>query len=136
MKIAVPTRGDVVENHFGQCDIYTILTIDNQNKIEKTEILPSPQGCGCKSDIAATLRQIGVDTMLAGNMGQGALNTLTHQGIQVIRGNSGNINQVVENFLSGNAIDSGITCAQHEHHHPDDHHHGEEGHSCSHNHHG
>jgi len=125
MKIAIPTNGETVEDHFGQCDTYTIFTIGNEKQIEKIEILPSPQGCGCKSDIAGTLNKIGVGIMLAGNMGQGALNTLNHYGIDVYRGNSGNIKDLVANFLNGKISDSGKSCASHEH---------SEGHQCGHNH--
>ncbi len=124
MKIAIPTSGETVEGHFGQCEIYTIFTIGNDKQIEKTEILPSPQGCGCKSGIASTLNKIGVDVMLAGNMGEGALNTLNHFGIDVYRGNSGNINELVANFLNGKINDSGKSCGIHEQH--------EEGHNCGH----
>jgi len=41
---------------------------------------------------------MGVDVMLAGNMGQGALNVLNQYGIDVYRGNSGNIKDLVANF--------------------------------------
>ena len=87
MKIAVPTAGNVVDDHFGHCQFYTIFTIDNNSVINK-EILPSPQGCGCKSNIASVLSEMGVKYMLAGNMGQGALNVLNSNGIEVLRGNS------------------------------------------------
>ena len=68
MKIAVPTRDNMVDNHFGHCDHYTIFTI-NDGVVKMKEILPSPQGCGCKSGIAFVLRQKGVQVMLAGSMG-------------------------------------------------------------------
>ncbi len=47
MKIAIPKRENVVDDHFGHCDRYTIFTI-HDNKIENVEQLPSPQECGCK----------------------------------------------------------------------------------------
>ena len=53
--------------------------------------------------------------MLAGNMGQGAVNVLGNNGIDVLRGCSGDVKDVAENWLSGNLKDSGIACAQHEH---------------------
>jgi len=114
MKIAVPTRNHAVDEHFGHCESYTIFTVDASRKIEREETLDSPQGCGCKSNIAGTLHQIGVNVMLAGNMGTGALNVLKNQGISVYRGCSGDVHQVVEAFLSGHVEDSGIGCSQHE----------------------
>jgi predicted Fe-Mo cluster-binding NifX family protein len=126
IKIAVPTRGNVVDDHFGHCEMYTVFTVDANNKIEKAEILPSPQGCGCKSNIASVLKEMGVSVMLAGNMGNGALNVLNSQGIQVLRGCSGDVRHLVETFLKGYVFDSGIGCHQHENHEAEN----SEGHQC------
>jgi predicted Fe-Mo cluster-binding NifX family protein len=114
MKVAVPTRGNVVDDHFGHCEMYTVFTIDENRKIERAEIVPSPQGCGCKSNIASVLKEMGVSVMLAGNMGNGALNVLNSHDIQVIRGCSGDVRQLVETFLKGFVFDSGVGCHQHE----------------------
>ena len=113
-KIAIPTRENVVDDHFGHCQFYTIFTIGADNKIEKKEILPSPAGCGCKSNIASVFQQMGVSLMLAGNMGNGALNVLNDHGITVIRGCSGDILQTVEAYLSGAISDSGEGCHHHD----------------------
>ena len=121
MKIALPTRDEMIDNHFGHCEAYTIYTIGTDNEIEKCKKLPSPQGCGCKSNIASVLQQIGVTVMLAGNMGDGALNVLSKCGITVYRGCSGKAFDVVKVFLSGSISDSGKGCSAHE-----------EGHQCAH----
>lgn len=121
MKIAVPTRGDIVDDHFGHCEAYSVFTIDNDKNIENAELYPSPQGCGCKSNIASLLQEEGVTVMLAGNMGAGALNVLTGHGIKVYRGCSGNASKVVQDFLDGKIIDSGEGCDHHQ-----------EGHQCNH----
>jgi len=115
MKVAVPTRGKNVDDHFGHCETYTVFNIDENKKVINSEILPSPQGCGCKSNIASVLKQKGVTVMLAGNMGNGALNVLTNQGIEVFRGNTGDVNQLILQFLEGKVGDSGEGCHQHEH---------------------
>jgi predicted Fe-Mo cluster-binding NifX family protein len=110
MKIAVPTRGDVVDDHFGHCEAYTVFTIDENKKFISSEMIPSPQGCGCKSNIAGVLHKKGVSIMLAGNMGGGALNVLLNHGIDVQRGCSGNVYQLIESFLAGKIRDSGEVC--------------------------
>ncbi|MBQ7787900.1 MAG: NifB/NifX family molybdenum-iron cluster-binding protein [Alistipes sp.] len=112
MKIAVPTRNGKVDDHFGHCDHYTIYTVENKQIISREE-LPSPQGCGCKSGIAADLQQMGVEVMLAGSMGAGALNKLQACGIKVVRGCMGDIESVVNGYLLGFVLDSGIGCAGH-----------------------
>lgn len=124
MKIAIPTRGNSVDEHFGHCEMYTVITTNENKDITGTEIMPSPQGCGCKSDIAAILQEMGVKTMLAGGIGDGAIHILNRHDIQVIRGCSGDVNQVAERYLRGDLADSGSSCRHHGHH--------REGHSCSH----
>jgi predicted Fe-Mo cluster-binding NifX family protein len=121
MKIAVPTRNNEVDSHFGHCESYTIYDINENKEMTGSESLPSPQGCGCKSNIASVLQEKGVTIMLAGNMGRGALNVLNNHGIDVCRGCSGDTEQLVKLFLTGKISDSGEQCHAHE-----------EGHVCNH----
>ncbi len=132
-KIAVPTRDNNVDDHFGHCEYFTIFSIDENKQVTKKEQIDSPKECGCKSNIAGILKEMDVDTMLAGNMGQGAMNKISNQGIKVVRGCSGNILDVIGEYLKGNVNDSGITCSQHSdsQHHGHGHHHS--GHNCAHN---
>jgi predicted Fe-Mo cluster-binding NifX family protein len=125
MKIAIPTRGNTVDEHFGHCERYTIVTTDDNQTITGTEIIPSPQGCSCKSDIAAIFQQMGVGIMLAGGIGEGAINVLNRHGIQVVRGCSGEVNKVAALYLQGVLADSGSSCQHHGHHQGD-------GHTCQH----
>ena len=113
MKIAIPTIDGRVDDHFGHCDHYTIFTIE-QGRVECRESLPSPQGCGCKSGIATTLQEMGVKVMLAGNMGEGARNVLSSNDIKVIRGCSGNVDDLVKAYLAGKVNDNGEACSHHE----------------------
>ena len=99
-KIALPTRNGNIDDHFGHCAFYTIITVNDNNEVAKTEIM-----------------------MLAGNMGMGALNKLSSCGIEVVRGCSGPVMDVVEAYLKGELKDSGEACS----------HHGDDGHEC-HNH--
>jgi predicted Fe-Mo cluster-binding NifX family protein len=111
MKIALPSYQNQIDEHFGHCEYFTVFTINEQNKILEKEIITPPAGCGCKSNIAQTLGQMGVKVMLAGNMGQGAVNMLGMNGIQVIRGCSGDVHTVTEKWLTGNLQDSGTACS-------------------------
>lgn len=52
--------------------------------------------------------------MLAGNMGQGACNILTGVGIEVIRGCSGDIDEIVARWLAGKIKDNSIICDHHD----------------------
>lgn len=57
-KIAIPTREDMVDDHFGHCAYYTVVTLSEQNQVVKQERLDSPEGCGCKSNIASVMQDI------------------------------------------------------------------------------
>lgn len=116
MKVAVPTRGNFVDDHFGHCEVYTIFTIDENRNVKDQEVLPSPQGCGCKSNIVEILRQKGVSIMLAGNMGEGAFNVLNYHGIEVYRGCKGDIHKVITDFVQGKVFDSRESCRSHQDH--------------------
>jgi len=123
MKIAVATRENKVDEHFGRCESYTIFEVNDIGVIVDTEILPSPEGCGCQSNIAGILHEKEVQVLLAGNMGNGALSHLNNFGIRVYRGCSGDVRQLTEDYIQGSIIDSGSVCQHHEH---------EAGHQCNH----
>ena len=42
MKIALPSNGSEVDEHFGHCQCFTIFGIDDQNRIVSTETLTPP----------------------------------------------------------------------------------------------
>ena len=80
MKIAVPvTKENQIDGHFGHCESYGVFTISEKNEILGMKNVGSPEGCGCKSDIASVLAADGVTVMLAGGIGGGAINVLNKQ---------------------------------------------------------
>ncbi|ACL03762.1 Dinitrogenase iron-molybdenum cofactor biosynthesis protein [Desulfatibacillum aliphaticivorans] len=121
MKIAVPTREGKIDDHYGHCDHFTVFTVNADKKITEESTVESPQGCGCKSNIAQQLSAEGVTVMLSGNMGQSAVDKLKEAGIQVVRGCDGDVKDVLQLWLDGEIKDSGIGCS-------------ENGHECGHQH--
>ena len=115
MKIAIPTRDGRIDDHFGHCAYYTIFDVID-GKVTNVSKMASPEGCGCKSGIAPVLKQMGVQVMLAGNMGMGAKNVLESQRIEVIRGCRGDVEDVIAAYLAGNIRDNGESCDHHECH--------------------
>jgi predicted Fe-Mo cluster-binding NifX family protein len=131
MKIAVPvTTNNQIDSHFGHCESYNVYTITENREIADQKRVESPQGCGCKSDIASVLASDGVNVMLAGGIGGGAINVLNSNGIEVVRGCAGDATEVVKLYLSGLVEDSGSSCQQHEAHHQ---HGSDHTHQCNHN---
>ena len=113
-KIVIPTREDMVDDHFGHCAYYTVVTLDEQNQIVNQERLDSPEGCGCKSNIASVMQEMGITLMLAGNMGMGAYNKLSAHGISVIRGCHGKVDDVLRSYQNGELQDSLESCDHHD----------------------
>ena len=124
MKIAVPTKeNNQIDAHFGHCEFYQIYTVSDQNQIISKARMDSPQGCGCKSNIAEVFENEGIKIMLAGGIGDGAINKLNAHGVNVIRNCQGDVTVLVQQYLAGKVTDGGSNCAAHGH---------EEGHVCSH----
>lgn len=117
--IAIPTVNGTVDNHFGHCDHYTLFYINDDNTIDSSKRLESPQGCGCKSNIASVMQEMGITVMLAGNMGEGAFKKLNEHGISVVRGCSGKVEDVLQNYLNGTLADNGEACDHHDCNHHD-----------------
>ena len=122
MKIAAPSRDGQIDEHFGHCKEYAVFTV-NGSKLTAEANIPSSEGCGCKSGIAADLAAAGITHLVAGNMGAGAVRVINSHGIKVIRGASGDAKKAVQAFVDGELADSGVGCAGHS---------GEGGHECSH----
>jgi len=117
MKLAVPVdQNGRIDGHFGHCEYYRVYEISDDHQIISAQTLPSVNGCGCKSNIANVLAAMGVKVMLAGGIGMGAVNVLNQAGIEVVRGCSGDSEELVKLYLKGQVIDSGETCS-HQHHH-------------------
>ncbi len=114
MKIALPASGNQIDPHFGHCEKFIIFSLDEDKKIVAREELVPPAGCGCKTNIIPELAALGVSVMLAGNMGGGAVSMLQQNGIEVIRGCNGDVDEVVAAWLAGSVDDSGVGCAGHD----------------------
>jgi predicted Fe-Mo cluster-binding NifX family protein len=60
------------------------------------------------------LARMGVSVMLAGNMGDEAVNVLASNGIKTIRGCAGDVHEVVQAWLARKLDDSGAVCQSHD----------------------
>jgi predicted Fe-Mo cluster-binding NifX family protein len=113
MKVAVPSRDGLVDEHFGHCKEFLVFAFDGRNALAGESVIPSADGCGCKSGIASTLAREGVTALVAGNMGEGAVRVLVAQDIVVVRGASGDARAAAKAFAEGSLTDSGVGCAAH-----------------------
>ena len=117
-KIAVPvTSNNKIDDHFGHCEFYQIYEVSDKNEVLSIQKMDSPQGCGCKSNIAEVFQNEGVKFMLAGGIGDGAISKLNAHGISVVRNCSGDVSALVQQYLAGELKDGGCNCQSHAHDH-------------------
>jgi len=118
MIIAVATEGKKVAEHFGHCSLYTLYHVEGNVIKNKTE-LPSP---GHKPGfLPRFLAEKGVNYVICGGMGPRAQELFAEHGIGTMVGVTGNIDEVVEQYLAG-TLEAGASYCDHDHGH---------GHSCS-----
>lgn len=128
MKIAIATEGTYVSGHFGKCENFTVVEIENSEVKSKTIINTEGNQHGL---LPAFLASHGVNLVVAGGMGEGARQKLVSNNIEIITGASGKIEDVISAYISGTLESSGAGCSGHEHAHG--HNHGEGGCSCGNN---
>lgn len=101
MKIAIPTIGSILDEYMNQCEVFTIFSIDDSLKIIGKEILYTPEGCDCKNNIPLTMQQKGVTVLLAYKLPESAEGACEKYGIKPHLGYTGNVEDVMNEFLGG-----------------------------------
>ena len=101
MKYAVPISGGVVTAHFGHCDQFALIDVDEERKeIVGKELVPSP---GHQPGLLpGWLAERGVSVVIAGGMGSRAQGLFQQNRIQVIIGVlESDPEKAVMNYLNG-----------------------------------
>lgn len=124
MKIAIPFENENVFAHFGHASAFRIYEIED-GKITTVRTMPT-LGSG-HGALAGFLSAHGVDTLICGGIGGGAIDALENVSIRVYAGVSGNADMAVHAFLSGTLkYSEGANCS----HHNSAHGCGDHGHDC------
>ncbi len=91
-----------VSQHFGHCDLFTLVEIDD-GEVVKVDSLPgvAHQHGSCMVPVAQ-LANRGVKILIAGGMGMRPLLGLSQVGIEVYKnGDAANVGQAIRAFLDG-----------------------------------
>ena len=109
MRYAIPVSGGVLAAHFGHCEHFVLIDVDEASKIVlKKELVPSP---GHQPGLLPEwLADQGVSVVIAGGMGSRAQTLFQQNRIQVIIGATENDpEKAVLSYLSGSlAIEDNI----------------------------
>lgn len=113
MKIAIPTKDNRIDDHFGHCEYFTVIELNEQKEIIGKGSLASTKECGCKSNLADDLAAANVNLMLAAGIGEGAIRKLKQQNIEVIAGFKGSVDEVLEKYLRNDFLPAFSICTDH-----------------------
>lgn len=113
LRIAVAGEGKNVTEHFGHCPVF--LTFDTEDgKIVGENSLPNP---GHKPGFLPNyLADHGVNVIISGGMGGGAVDIFNSRNVEVIVGASGDAKAAVEKYLRGELKSTGSVCHEHKYH--------------------
>lgn len=113
MKIAVASENEMVTEHFGHCVNFNIFEVKD-SQIVKSESIPNP---GHRPGFLPNfLNDIGVNVVISGGMGGGAIDIFNEKGIEVITGAAGNAEAAANAYLQGTLVSTGTVCHHHMHH--------------------
>lgn len=112
MKIGIASEGEFVAEHFGHCSNFNIFQIED-GKIIGKESFDNP---GHKPGYLPNfLADLGVNIVVSGGMGKGAIDIFKEKNIEVITGGSGRAEDLVLKYLDGDLKSSQSVCNKHEH---------------------
>ncbi|MCF8053854.1 MAG: NifB/NifX family molybdenum-iron cluster-binding protein [Deltaproteobacteria bacterium] len=104
MKIAIPTAGGLLAMHFGHCESFTLIDVDETTKTigKVTAVVPPPHQPGL---LPPWVKEQGATHVIAGGMGARAQELFAAQGIKVLVGATAeNPEKIVSDFLTGKLI--------------------------------
>ena len=110
MRIAIPTNNPggmeaTRSEHFGHCDVFTLVEVDAENNISSVESLPVPEhGTGGCMMPVQTLADAGVHAIIVGGIGARPMQGFVEKGIDVYWADRNVIpmaSGVVEKFSAG-----------------------------------
>ncbi len=115
MKIAVASEGRMVTEHFGHCEGFALFEIEN-DQIKSRQFIPNP---GHRPGfLPVFLHDNGIDVIISGGMGGGAIDIFNEKGMTIVTGASGDAETAVKRYLQGDLKSTGGVC--HEHRHSDE----------------
>lgn len=110
MRIAVTYDNGQVFQHFGHSEYFKVYEVED-GKVVSSEVVGSDgQGHGA---LAGLLAGKGIDVLICGGIGGGAVNALTSAGIELCAGQTGSADEAVEAYLRGELENSGANCDHH-----------------------
>lgn len=110
MRIAVTYENGQIFQHFGHTEQFKVYEVENGNIISSEIVGSDGSGHGA---LAGLLSGKGVDVLICGGIGGGAVAALNDYGIELCAGANGDADEAVNAYLRGELKDSGANCSHH-----------------------
>jgi ATP-binding protein involved in chromosome partitioning len=112
MRVAIPVTGGKLAEHFGHCEQFALIDVDQSRKavLVKTLVDAPPHQPGL---LPQWLAELGAEVIIAGGMGRMARQLFEQSGIAVVVGTSEkNPEQIVVSYLHG-TLSTGANFCEH-----------------------
>ncbi len=109
-RIAIPLENGILCSHFGHCQQFAIIDTENKSITEETLVTPPPHEPGL---LPAWLAEKGVTDVIAGGMGQRAIDLFNQQNINVFVGAQLKSHKELANDLLSNLLVAGANYCDH-----------------------
>lgn len=117
MKIAIPNNGEMVNQHFGMSKSFVIVTVEDKKIVNVVEV-SSEEFAHQHKGLADLLVKQGATVVITGGIGAGAIEGLQQNGLEIIKGATGEYKKVVLEYINGTLENKDVVCNHHgEHHH-------------------
>jgi len=116
MRIAIPVAGGRLCAHFGHCEVFAFLDVDQGSRqvVGRQDLTPPPHEPGV---IPGWVAAQGAKVVLAGGMGARAVSLFEQAGVQVFTGCPAETPEaLVQGFLDGRMVRGGNACDEGGHH--------------------
>ncbi|MBU3160725.1 NifB/NifX family molybdenum-iron cluster-binding protein [Clostridium frigoris] len=110
MRIAVASEESKVSGHFGYCEGFTIYEVEDGKSISNSFTANPGHKPGY---LPVFLKELNVDIIIAGGMGETAQNLFNENGIEVVVGAQGLSDDAVQKYISGKLKSTGSVCHEH-----------------------
>jgi predicted Fe-Mo cluster-binding NifX family protein len=108
--IAIPLENGILCSHFGHCQQFAIIEAENNNIISQNYVTPPPHEPGL---LPGWLAEKGVTDVIAGGMGQRAINLFNQQKINVFVGAQIKSHTELANDLLNDTLAAGANYCDH-----------------------
>jgi len=110
MRFAIPLAEGKLTAHFGHCQEFALIDVQGVEIKSKQLLVPPPHEPGV---LPKWLHDLGADVIIAGGMGQRAVNLFVQNGIKVITGAPTLTPEMLVKSYLDNTLETGVNLCDH-----------------------